>query len=213
MQGANRQFANHQTATHQFANQNPWHNQNGSHWNNIAHNDHHHHHRDFSFFLFPGFFSPFFYPGFYPFYFYPYYASTYYPDFGYGPYYSAYYYGGGAMPEWYYDTTVRLPAEMPQVDGAGVPADLSAHLNVRVPADAEFWVDGTQTKQSGSLRQFVSPPLEAGQDYSYELKARWVENGREVVQTRRIPVFSGLWRTIDFTQPEAESIAPPKRQK
>jgi uncharacterized protein (TIGR03000 family) len=200
----NRQTVSQQTTANRLSNQHSW------HWNTTDHNGHHHdafhdhhHHRDFAFFFFPGFFSPFFCQGFYPFHFYPYYASQYYADFGSEPYYTTYY-GGASMPEWYYDTTVRLPPEMP-------PADPSAHLSVRVPADAEIWVDGVATKQTGAERQFVSPPLEAGQEYSYELKARWIENGREIVQTRRIPVVAGLWKTVDFTQPDAERIAPPKR--
>ena len=62
------------------------------------------------------------------------------------------------------------------------------------------------------MRKFVSPPLEPG-EYTYELKARWKEDGREVVRTRRIPVSPGARRTVDFTQPEAEPIAPPKSKQ
>ena len=102
---------------------------------------------------------------------------------------------------------------MPPADGAAAAADASVYLSVRVPADAEIWVDGVATRQTGTSRKFVSPPLSAGQEYTYELTARWTENGREVVQTRRIDVTAGDRKSVDFTQPDAETIAPPKGKK
>ena len=102
---------------------------------------------------------------------------------------------------------------MPPAEGSAAPADASVYLTVRVPADADFFVDGVATRQTGTSRKFVSPALAAGQEYAYELTARWSENGREVVQTRRVNVTAGDRRLVDFTQPDAESIAPPKIRK
>jgi uncharacterized protein (TIGR03000 family) len=124
------------------------------------------------------------------------------------PYYSS------GLPDAYYDTTPRLPEEyappMPPAEGSAGSADGSVRLTVRVPAEAEIFVDGVATKQAGSTRKFVSPPLTAGQDFTYELTARWTENGREVVQTRRVNVTAGDRRVVDFTQADTETIAPPK---
>jgi uncharacterized protein (TIGR03000 family) len=46
-----------------------------------------------------------------------------------------------------------------------------------VPADAEVWFNGVPTKQTGTRREFVTPPLDPGGDYSYRLRVRWNEGG------------------------------------
>ena len=82
-----------------------------------------------------------------------------------------------------------------------------------MPADVEVWIEGIKTQQTGAERQFVLPPLSPGQDYMYELKARWTENGRPVTRTRQILVRAGDRGGVDFTQPEEEAIAPPRVKK
>lgn len=77
-------------------------------------------------------------------------------------------------------------------------ADNAAHVEVRVPANADIWFDGTKTTQTGTVRHFVSPPLDAGRAYSYEIRGRWMENGREVNQSRTITVRPGSQQTVDF---------------
>jgi uncharacterized protein (TIGR03000 family) len=78
-----------------------------------------------------------------------------------------------------------------------------ASIDVRVPrADAEVMFEGSKTSQTGTDRAFVSPPLQPGQNYTYVVQARWTDNGKEVNQTRRVPVRAGERVTVDFTQPE-----------
>ncbi len=89
-------------------------------------------------------------------------------------------------------------------------ADLTAHVQVRVPADAEVWLGTGKTRQAGAVREFVSPPLVPGQEYTYEVRARWAEGGKEVDQTRRIDVHAGSWKGVDFTRPTPEVVEPPK---
>jgi uncharacterized protein (TIGR03000 family) len=90
------------------------------------------------------------------------------------------------------------------------PADAPVTIDMQVPADAEIWFADAKTKQTGTLRQFVSPPLAAGQEYTYEIRARWKENGREVTKTRRLTVRAGERLKVDFTAPEAEEVPPPQ---
>lgn len=59
---------------------------------------------------------------------------------------------------------------------------------VHVPADAEVWFDGDSTKQGGEWREFASPPLTPGKDYSYDVRARWTVGGQAVEQTRTVVV-------------------------
>jgi uncharacterized protein (TIGR03000 family) len=74
-------------------------------------------------------------------------------------------------------------------------------INVTVPPDAEIWFDGAPTTQKGSVRQFVSPPISAGQNYSYQLNVRWLSGGRQVDETRRLSVRAGDRVSINFTGP------------
>jgi uncharacterized protein (TIGR03000 family) len=78
----------------------------------------------------------------------------------------------------------------------------AAKVHVRVPAAATVWFEGDQTRQTGPARDFVSPPLTPGQTYTYDVRARWTENGRPVEQTRTVRVRAGDTSTVDFTSPE-----------
>ena len=69
--------------------------------------------------------------------------------------------------------------------GPSVPGR-AVHFAVTVPADAEVWFDGAKTAQAGPYREFVSPPLRPGRSYSYDVRARWKDGGREVDRTRRV---------------------------
>jgi uncharacterized protein (TIGR03000 family) len=82
-----------------------------------------------------------------------------------------------------------------------VPTDTKAYVRVVVPADAELWFDGEKTAQTGTSREFVSPPLTLGTDYSYEIRARWLENGKPVDQTRSVTVRGGSLTLVNFTHP------------
>jgi len=105
-----------------------------------------------------------------------------------------YYNNGGYSPSYYYaapDTESFAPAN-----------DMTVHMLVRVPVpDAEIWFAGDKTQQTGVAREFQSPPLDAGRTFTYEVRARWKENGREVNQTRSVKVQAGQWLTVDFTNP------------
>jgi uncharacterized protein (TIGR03000 family) len=64
-------------------------------------------------------------------------------------------------------------------------------IDVRVPGNAQVWIDGEKTSQTGALREFVTPALEPGQQYSYDIRARWTENGQEVVRDRNVIFHAG----------------------
>jgi uncharacterized protein (TIGR03000 family) len=77
--------------------------------------------------------------------------------------------------------------------------DKEVQFAITVPADAEVWFDGAKTTQTGSEREFVSPPLHRGQSYSYDVRARWKDGGRQVDRTRRVTFYAGDELTLDFT--------------
>jgi uncharacterized protein (TIGR03000 family) len=96
---------------------------------------------------------------------------------------------------------------------ATTESDNGAHVTVTVPAGAQLWFDGTPTTSTGSVREFNSPPLTPGHRYSYEVQARWNENGKEVTQTQKVQVGAGTHAQVDFPVPAkavGQTAAAPK---
>ncbi len=85
---------------------------------------------------------------------------------------------------------------------AAAPAPVQ--ITVIVPADAEVFFDGTPTKQKGSERQFISPMLDVGKKYYYEVLARWQKDGKPVEDKRKVSVTAGAAVRVDFLTPAAE---------
>jgi len=116
-------------------------------------------------------------------------------------------YGGGGIPHprpdnEYFENRLDTPpgdTEMPAgpsplvVTSWAGPADdrAPASLVVRLPADARLTIDGEATRSASGTRWFVSPPLEPGKTYHYELKAEVTRGGKRLTETRRVAVRAG----------------------
>lgn len=187
-----------------------------------------HHHAGFHHGGFGGFggFSPFFAPGFFPIYgggFYrPYYGYGLgglggigglglggygLGGYGLGGYGSYLPYSGG------YGGVPLVGAVTPNVPGGQPPAqtppppDNAAHLQLVVPTNAEVLFNGEATKQTGSVREFVSPMLTPGKVFAYTIAVRYPgADGKPIDDRRVIQVRANDWFRIDFTRP-----APPER--
>jgi uncharacterized protein (TIGR03000 family) len=83
------------------------------------------------------------------------------------------------------------------------PTDNTARLHVIVPAGAQVWVGGEETAQTGPDRVFASPAIQPGRSYTYEVKARWMQEGAPVEQTKQVRVQANQTTTVDFS-PVAE---------
>ena len=88
------------------------------------------------------------------------------------------------------------------VPGASAPLETSAAVTVQAPANAEVWVEGRKTTASGSVRRFHTPPLTPGSRYTYDVTARWEENGRPMMQRQSVSVTAGATAEVVFA-PEA----------
>lgn len=106
------------------------------------------------------------------------------------------------------DAVRRSPLPPPAAARGATPRDNRVTVEVRVPPDAEVWLQDTRMQQTGAVRQFVSPPLTPGYLYTYDIRARWTENGREVTRTRQLSVLAGYPYQVDFTTPAADAKAP-----
>jgi uncharacterized protein (TIGR03000 family) len=90
------------------------------------------------------------------------------------------------------------PLYAPPVVAEPAEPDTTVVLRVRVPADAEVWFSGHSTAQRGEFRPFVTPPLQPGHAYQYEVRARWTENGNAIDRTQTVRVHAGDRLTVDF---------------
>jgi uncharacterized protein (TIGR03000 family) len=171
-----------------------------------------------------------YYGGYYPYYGY----SSYYPYYGYSSYYpyhnDSYLWGGASFDDTNaaeaarrYDSVTTdsgyrgLSSQEYQAYAQAAPAttgnvstsvDTFAYVIASVPTSAEVWINGMKTNSTGRIREFQSPPLTSGQRYSYEIQARWSENGREVTQTQKVPITAGAHVIVGF--PVSSATAEPQ---
>jgi uncharacterized protein (TIGR03000 family) len=109
------------------------------------------------------------------------------------PYYGTPYY---SSPNYYYQDSAVVPAESSRQ--SFYPEAKNANVTVIVPhADAEVWFNSQATTQRGTQRYFQTPPLEFG-NYTYTVRARWMDNGQPVEQQRQVQVQGGQDVTVDF---------------
>jgi uncharacterized protein (TIGR03000 family) len=78
------------------------------------------------------------------------------------------------------------------------PVNNRVTLNLTVPVDAKIWIEGSPTALGGWQRQFVSPPIEPGYNYTYHLQVSWMQGGREVTRNRQITVHAGDVIDVSF---------------
>jgi uncharacterized protein (TIGR03000 family) len=145
--------------------------------------------------------------------YYPYYGS-----YGYYPYYSYYTYPYGTSgltydPGYYGATggaTWASPASNQSYYPPGdiKPANSVAQILVKVPADAQVWFNGKEYATTGTTREFASPPLTPGQQYAYQIKARWTENGQDVTQMQQVLFTAGDRVTVFFPIPAKDAELP-----
>jgi len=128
---------------------------------------------------------------------------------------NGYYYDNGPMAPLDRSTTLpdmqgresrsyyRGPGEM-----EGPQNEKHAYLEVRLPPSATITIEGERTTQMGPRRLFVSPPVEPGHNYIYDLTARWMEDGREVVRTEKVQVHPGRTTVVDLRPMVPEQEQP-----
>jgi uncharacterized protein (TIGR03000 family) len=73
-------------------------------------------------------------------------------------------------------------------------------ITVHVPAGAQIWFDGRETAQTGTKRVFLSPPLEPGRDFAYEVRVQWRDGERMVNWTQSLTVRAGDRIGLTYTR-------------
>jgi uncharacterized protein (TIGR03000 family) len=84
-----------------------------------------------------------------------------------------------------------------------------AYIRVRVPANAQLWINNEKRTQTGTVRLFATPALDPDHIYVYNVKARWTEEGGiNVEKTLRVRTISGTRVTVNFVRPPAAQPRP-----
>jgi uncharacterized protein (TIGR03000 family) len=113
----------------------------------------------------------------------------------YGPYFGRTYLDGRLVysyPETIYTDEIVYSTPAFAASVAHSPRSIQVLLNVNVPdPTARVWIENQLMSLGGTQREFLSPPLEPGQDYTYTIRASWMDNGREVSQVRSFNVRGG----------------------
>lgn len=82
------------------------------------------------------------------------------------------------------------------------PPPTSVLLTVKLPAEASLTIDGARTSQTGSERQFISPPLPEGKVFVYTLKATWTADGKKMEREKKVEVKAGARINVDLNKAE-----------
>ena len=93
------------------------------------------------------------------------------------------------------------PAEGQDMDLPATTTSLdrnSAFLTVSVPSQARVYVNGIATRSTGSHRRYVSRNLTPGFDYTYEVKAEMVVDGKPVTQVKMVKLQAGQGSQLAF---------------
>ena len=109
-------------------------------------------------------------------------------------------------PTYYYSApafTASAPITSSQsfyyAPAATSPVHHRVTLNLTVPAEAKIWVEGTMIVQTGTQRQLVSPPVQPGHEYTYDIQVSWQQDGREVTRKSHITVHAGDVINLTFS--------------
>ena len=73
-----------------------------------------------------------------------------------------------------------------------------AILNVSVPKDTIVFVNNKETKTEGAIRSYVSKRLKHGKDYSFNLEAVSIRNGKEISLKKTVVMRAGISTSVDF---------------
>ncbi len=86
-----------------------------------------------------------------------------------------------------YSESSPAPSYLVEVSGT-----FSASLALQFPAAATVWVNGKELAgKPATDRTITSPAIEAGQDYTFQIKAQWKANGKTYEYKREAKVGPG----------------------
>jgi uncharacterized protein (TIGR03000 family) len=116
--------------------------------------------------------------------------------------------GGTVLPPGALGETVT-PGTPPPALGETRTSANQAMFVVRLPADARLIADGTPIPGDGAVRVFLSPSLEPGRKYVYDLTIEVNRGGKVLTDKQTIEFEAGKTANVTFGEPPVESPPPP----
>lgn len=118
----------------------------------------------------------------------------------------------GPVPDYPYGNWFRYkywPHGSSQLPSVWTPAETGcACITVQVPDNAQVWLEGHLTQQTGTTRTFVSPALPPKQTFVYQVRVRWTGPKGVVEQKQKVEVQAGAQVQLQFPlQAATESVA------
>ena len=104
----------------------------------------------------------------------------------------SYYEGGPSVSQPVTPRNMTYQSYYPPPGQAAMPTGPApAQMVVHLPPGAALTVDGEATKQMSSTRVFITPNLDPGKEYTYELKARVPQPSGELTSIQKVKVRPG----------------------
>lgn len=142
------------------------------------------------------------------------------------PYYGFHPYAGVPNQYWWgtvpvgvagnapYSVPSYVPYPMPTAGPAGPESEATrpthadrAALHITVPDDnAVIYFDGDKMLGAGHDRLVMTPTIEPGHEFKFQVEATWTEDGKPVTQLREGTVTAGDEVDVDFCHP-ADQVA------
>lgn len=114
------------------------------------------------------------------------------------------------------DPVAAAPVSLPKVPAppglfGGTPAPAApaappapaagerASITVKLPPGATLYVDDRKNASADAVRRFTTPPLPAGREFGYLLKAEVVRNGQPEALIQKVAFKAGEQVVVDFT--------------
>lgn len=98
----------------------------------------------------------------------------------------------------------QVVVDFSSIKGPGLPPAIEtsrvAVVTLKVPENAQLFVDGRALTLPGGVRTFTTPTLEPGQKHFYEVKAQVRRDGALQTETRKVYVQPGQHLEVDFRQ-------------
>jgi uncharacterized protein (TIGR03000 family) len=82
-----------------------------------------------------------------------------------------------------------------------------AKVMIDVPANAKLYIDNQPMSDKTGQRAFMTPPLQRGQTYFYDVKIVLTVDGREKAETQRVILRAGDVVAASFPTPQSSGTA------
>jgi uncharacterized protein (TIGR03000 family) len=83
------------------------------------------------------------------------------------------------------------------------PARDAALISVKVPADAQVFVNNRPTSSTGTDREYISRDLQSGARYNYDVRIVYMRDGEELSAIKSVQLTAGQSTNIDFLEDKA----------